>query len=78
MRQFLYFAGAQSLNYTILVLNMRAVAGGNIMLALATDAVYAAIYFTIIEKIAHSKPTKLGRLGYVVGSLVGTFLGMQI
>lgn len=77
MRQFFYFAGAQSLNYIVLVMNMRAVAHGKIPLALVTDAIYAAVYFTIIEKIAHSKPTKLGRLGYVVGSLIGTYIGMQ-
>lgn len=78
MRQFWYFAGAQTLNYTVLVINMRAVAHSQIPLALATDAVYAGIYFNIIEHIAHTKPTKFGRIGYVVGSLIGTYLGMQV
>jgi hypothetical protein len=77
VRQFFGFAGAQTLNYIVLVMNMRAVASGNIPVALVTDAFYAAVYFTIIEKIAHSKPTKAGRIGYVVGSLIGTYVGMQ-
>lgn len=77
MKPFWRFAGLQSLNYTILVLNMRAVAHGNLALALITDAIYAVLFFTIIKKIAADENTKEAKAGYVLGSLIGTTIGMQ-
>lgn len=76
MREFLAYAGLQTINYTVLVVNLRAVASDRLLVALVTDAIYALLFFTIVEKIAHGKHGRNGKLGYVVGSLIGTYLGM--
>lgn len=78
IKKFSFYTICQTVNYTVLVVNMRAVARGNVPLSLFTDAIYALIFFTLIRHIAKDESTKAGIAGYLVGSLIGTFFGMHI
>jgi hypothetical protein len=68
----------QVVNYCLLTVNFRAVAQGEVALALATDAVIATMGFFIIRKISRTEDSTLSWAGYTAGSLVGTFLGFKL
>jgi hypothetical protein len=78
MKTFLTYAGTQFLAYSILIFNIRMVAQHKVMLALMTNALYATILFCVIHKISHDKSGIAPWAGFVVGSVMGTWLGMSI
>ncbi len=78
LREFLLFFCIQIFSYSILTVNFRAVANGNLLRALITDGVNAAVGFFVIRKIAKSDDSIVGWAGYVAGSLIGTTIGMSI
>lgn len=77
-RLFAIFFFIQIISYSLLTVNFRAVAQGNLLSSLLTDGINASFAFFIIRKIAKSEDTLSGFLGYVTGSLVGTTIGMYI
>lgn len=80
MKDFLLFFTLQALSYCIVTINFRAVAHGNLAVALLTDAFNASFSFFIIRRIARAKNEEsyIGWLGYLCGSLLGTTAGMYI
>lgn len=77
IKTFILFTLVQSIAYVVLVYNFRVIALGDIKKALITDAIYASIFFLLVKRI--SKDDSWAALvGYVVGSLIGTYLGMII
>ena len=76
MKEFLLYFVIQALNYSLLTINFRAVAQGNIPLSLLSDFFNATFSFFIIRHIAKSDDSLVGWAGFVTGSLVGTTLGI--
>lgn len=69
----------QLVAYTLVTMNFRYVAHGNVAYALGTDALHASISFFVIKRIATSEDTSFGPwLGYLLGSLAGTAIGMHL
>lgn len=76
-KKFSIYAATQVAAYTILVVNMRAVAHGSLPIALVSDGLYAVLAYTVIKRIAHDDSSREAMYGYVVGSLIGTTIGMH-
>ncbi len=70
------FAGMQFLMYTILVFNIRVIAANKVAEAMVTDAIYATMLFYVIHKVAKSD-SRWAWAGYVIGSVMGTWVGMK-
>lgn len=70
---------SQLVSYTIVTMNFRYVAQGNLAAALATDALHASLSFFVIRRIAQGgAETFAPWLGYLLGSLAGTAIGMRL
>ncbi len=78
VRKFFSYFAVQTVNYVILVYNIRMIAAGNVPAALITDAFYASFLFYQIHRISHDKRTWGAFFGFVAGSVAGTFIGMQV
>lgn len=76
-KTFLVFTLVQAFAYLVLVYNFRMIASQNIKWALLTDGIYATLFFLIVRKIAKDESWPAG-VGYVAGSLIGTYLGMVV
>jgi len=74
--EFITYCLIQIANYSLLTTNFRAIAKGNLPMALTTDGLNATLTFFVIRKIAKSDDSTIGWLGYLTGSLIGTTLGM--
>lgn len=68
----------QLINYTLLVINYRAVAQAHYFWSAISDFVIASFSFFVIKRIATSDSTLHGWLGYATGGLVGSILGIWI
>lgn len=69
----------QLVAYTLVTMNFRYVAQGNVAYALGTDALHASLSFFVIKRIAQSEDASVGPwLGYLLGSLVGTAIGLHL
>ncbi len=77
-REFVTFFVMQLFNYAMCVISYRAVSQANYAASVGLDVVYASFNFWILRKIATSKETTVGWLGYTVGSAVGTASGIWI
>jgi hypothetical protein len=77
-REFFIYFLIQLCSYAILTVNFRAVAQGKLIPSLASDAINASFAFFVIRRIAKSEDSTVGWLGYVLGSLVGTTLGLYV
>jgi len=69
---------SQLVSYTLLTVNFRAIASGQIAVALMTDAANATIVYFVIKRIAQEPASVVPWLGYLLGSLLGTAAGMLI
>lgn len=78
IKEFLTYMIVQIVSYSIITINFRAVADGRLPLALLTDGIGSTLNFFVIRKIAKSEESTIGWLGYFVGSLIGTTLGMWL
>lgn len=78
LREFLIYFAIQLASYSILTVNVRAIAGQHLAWALATGGLNATLSFWVIRRIAKSEESMIGWLGYVCGSLVGTTLGIYV
>ncbi len=68
----------QLVNYTLLVVNFRAVAHANYFWSAISDFVIASFSFFVIKKIAKSDDSFHLWLGYAMGGLFGSILGIWI
>jgi hypothetical protein len=71
-------AVVQLLLYGLLCLNYRAVAQTQYNLAALSDFTIASMNFFVIRKIAKSDEAFHQWLGYVIGSVAGSYLGIWI
>lgn len=69
---------AQVINYGLLVVNFRAVAQASYFWSGLSDFVLASFSFFIIKKIAKSEDSWHLWLGYALGGLVGSLIGIWI
>jgi len=68
----------QSVNYSLLVINYRAVAQANYFWSAITDFTIASFSFFVIKKIAKSDDSFHLWLGYSLGGLAGSIIGIWI
>ena len=68
----------QIANYSLLVINYRAVAQAHYFWSALSDFACATFSFFVIKKIATSDNTFHGWLGYALGGVVGSVLGIWI
>lgn len=68
----------QLCSYGLLCINYRAVAETQYHLAALTDFTLASLSFFIIRKIARSEDAFHQWVGYVAGSVVGSYLGIYV
>ena len=66
----------QIVSYSILCINFRAVATAEYHKAAITDFMLASLSFFVIRKIARSEDSLHQWLGYVLGSVAGSYLGI--
>lgn len=76
---FWVFFSAQTGLYCVMCVNMRAVAQADYVWSLVSDLAIASMNFLVIRRIAaEGSNGHKGMLGYVLGSLTGTSLGIWI
>ena len=68
----------QLLNYTIWCINFRAVADTQYHAAAASDFILASIQFFVIRRIATGQDHLHQWVGYALGSVAGSYLGIWI
>lgn len=68
----------QLTNYTLLVINFRAVAHANYFWSGVTDFVIASFSFFVIKKIAKSDDSLHLWFGYAMGGLAGSYVGIWL
>jgi len=68
----------QLTNYTLLVVNYRAVAQAHYFWSAISDFIIASFSFFVIKKIATSENSVHGWLGYALGGLAGSILGIWV
>ena len=68
----------QIVSYSLLCINYRAVANTDYHEAAVTDFMLASLSFFIIRKIARSEDALHQWIGYVLGSVCGSYLGIYL
>ena len=68
----------QIVSYSLLCINYRAVANTDYHEAAVTDFMLASLSFFIIRKIARSEDALHQWVGYVLGSVCGSYLGIYL
>lgn len=68
----------QIISYSLLCINFRAVANTDYHEAAITDFMLASMSFFIIRKIARSEDALHQWLGYVAGSVTGSYVGIYL
>ena len=68
----------QIANYSLLVINYRSVAQAHYFWSAVSDFACASFSFFVIKKIATSDNTFHGWLGYAMGGVIGSVLGIWI
>lgn len=68
----------QICSYSLLCVNYRAVAQTQYHVAALTDFMLASMSFFIIRKIARSEDALHQWVGYVLGSVAGSYLGIYV
>ena len=64
--------------YAIWCINFRAVADAHYHAAAISDFMIASINFFVIKKISHGQDQFHQWLGYALGSVVGSYLGISL
>lgn len=78
LKEFSIMFFIQVVSYTLLCINFRAVAQAHYVQSAASDFVIATLSFFVIKKIAKSDDTVHQWLGYALGGVVGSVLGIYI
>lgn len=68
----------QIVSYSLMCINFRAVAAANYPQSLTSDFLIASLSFFVIRKIAKSDDTLHQWIGYALGGVVGSALGIWI
>ena len=68
----------QVILYSVVCVNFRAIAQTDYPVALASDFVLASLNFFLIRKIARAEDSLGDWVGYVLGSLAGSALGIYV
>jgi hypothetical protein len=76
-RSFAKFAVLQSLYFIVAVTNIRALAHLQYGWAVLTDGLFCILTWTIVKNIGEAKDP-YSRIGYVIGGMVGSLIGMWI
>jgi hypothetical protein len=77
MRDFALMFFSQLCAYLLITMNYRAIAHGDYLLTAGTDLAFAGFNFGLIKRIAKSE-TKTAWVGYTLGGVVGSMLGIFI
>lgn len=78
IKEFLLMFLIQITNYSLLCINYRAVAQAHYVQSAASDFIIASLSFFVIKKIATSDDTFHQWLGYALGGVVGSIIGIYI
>jgi len=78
MRDFLVLFVAQMTSYALLTYDFRVLAQGRIGPTLIADAMACSFGFFVIRRIATMESSRYGFLGFLCGSVLGTWIGMVI
>jgi hypothetical protein len=76
-RSFAKFGALQSVNFVIAVANIRALAHLQYGWAVLTDGLICILMWTIIKQIGEARDP-YAKVGYVLGGMVGSLVGMWI
>jgi uncharacterized membrane protein YfcA len=68
----------QIVSYSLLCINYRAVATTQYHEAAVTDFMIASLSFFVIRKIAKSEDSLHQWMGYAIGSVIGSYLGIWL
>jgi uncharacterized membrane protein YfcA len=77
-KEFLVLFLIQIVSYSLLVINYRAVAQANYVHSAVSDFAIASLSFYVIKKIAHGQDNFHQWLGYALGGVVGSIIGIYI
>lgn len=77
MRDFLLMMGVQYLYFTVLVINIRAIATANYMGAVLTDVAASAILFFLVRQIGDAK-SYMALLGMMTGGGLASWSGIWL
>lgn len=69
---------AQMLSFAIIAINYRAVAQASYLWSALTDIIVAGLSYFVIKRIAKSKDSVCQWLGFTVGSMIGTIIGIYL
>lgn len=78
LKEFSIMFFIQILNYGLLCINYRAVAHANYLHATISDFILASLSFFIIKKIANGDDTTHQWLGFALGGVVGSIIGIYL
>jgi hypothetical protein len=69
----------QMFNYGLMALSYRVLAVGILWLTMVVDGIYSILAFSMIRQVAAADPKNpLARIGYVLGSVAGTGVGVVV
>ena len=77
-REALIIAAAQAVLFAILCVNFRAIAEADYAVALISDALVASMQFFVIRRISQGDEHFHRFGGYVIGSVLGSWVGIWI
>jgi hypothetical protein len=78
LKEFSVMFFIQIVSYTLLCINYRAVAQAHYVQSAASDFIIATLSFFVIKKIANGDNTLHQWLGYALGGVVGSILGIYV
>ena len=78
IKEFLLMFAIQVASYSIICINYRAVAQAHYTWSALSDFVFASLSYFVIKRIAHSDNTFHQWLGYALGGVVGSVLGIYL
>jgi len=79
MKEALIMFGVQVVSYLLLVLNFRAIAQTNYITTAWTDFLFASLTFFVFKRMIKHGAENVGQwLGYALGGVVGSLLGIWL
>jgi len=78
VKEFLLMFAIQVVSYSLICINYRAVAQAHYTWSALSDFVFASLSYFVIKRIAHSDNTFHQWLGYALGGVAGSILGIYL